>query len=525
MKRQVPASHLQLLDELQDYLRLRGIRGWIVGGYVRDLLLDHPSSDMDIAIDSDATGLARSFADATGGSWVPLDDERGVARIVWTTAAQRAGWPHMLDLVRLRAPDLEGDLRGRDFTINAIALSLDDAGSFTDEQLIDPLGGIADLRQRIIRVAGPTALSDDPLRMLRAVRLAATLQLQIAPEVEAEIRAEHHQITRVAAERVRDEFIKLLTLPRAAQWLEYLDDVRLLTTLIPELEPARDCTQPGAHYLSVLPHLIETVAAAEWLMSQMSNDERDNLQASAPVPDAVRAIPELTGRLPYTEQIRERLHEQVDNAMRSALFKLAVLLHDVAKPQTKAIKPDGGLSFYNHPEIGAKIAYAVAQRLRVSRAGADYIRTIVREHMRPGQLSELGPGLTHRAIYRFFRATGAAGPEVLLHSLADHLATRGPQLRPEGWYAHLSWTGTLLELYYEAGETLRPQPLVRGDDLIQELQLAPGPIIGHLLEEIREGQAAGEVRTRDDALALARQVLLVTRQGPLVGQQEDEQRT
>jgi len=238
----------------------------------------------------------------------------------------------------------------------------------------------------------------------------------------------------------------------------------------------------------------------------------------------MRAIPGLTARLPYAERIWARLAEPVDGVPRAALFKLAVLLHDVAKPQTRALKPDGGVSFYDHQSIGAEIAWEVTRRLRLSRAAGEYVRLIVREHMRPGQLNELGSALTERAVYRFFRATGEAGPEVLLHSLCDHLAMKGPHLRAEDWHDHVEWTAKMFEAFYERSETVRPQPVVRGDDLMRELGLAPGPEIGRLLEEVREAQAAGEIHTRDEALELARRSSVVMRHALLVRQQEDEQR-
>ncbi|MDQ5851775.1 MAG: polynucleotide adenylyltransferase, partial [Chloroflexota bacterium] len=262
----IPEGHVELLRALQSHLQSCGARGWLVGGYVRDLFLGRVSGDIDIAVDGDALALSRSFADTTGGSWVPLDEKRNAARIVWPTAAAGAGWPRIVDLARLRAPTLEGDLRGRDFTINALAVPLDQAGNFDGTQLIDPLGGLHDLRQGILRLCSPRAILDDWLRMLRAVRLGALLDFRLADDLDAELRARHALIKDVAAERVRDELLKLLALPHAARWVRYLDEVGLLTSIIPELEPARTCDQPVVHFLPVLAHLLEAVVAAEWLI-------------------------------------------------------------------------------------------------------------------------------------------------------------------------------------------------------------------------------------------------------------------
>jgi poly(A) polymerase/tRNA nucleotidyltransferase (CCA-adding enzyme) len=214
----------------------------------------------------------------------------------------------------------------------------------------------------------------------------------------------------------------------------------------------------------------------------------------------------ITAPLPFAERILARMQQpMMAGHRRYALFKLATLLHDVAKPQTKQIKPDGGVSFYDHQMIGAEIAGVIGQRLRLSRDAIGYIQLVIREHMRPGQLNALGDELTMRAVYRFGRDTGDAAPDVLLHALCDHLAVRGPMLSVAGWAQHVAWSGDMLEALWTPQHTAQPTRLVTGDDLIQALGIQPGPIVGQLLEAIREAQFVGTIRTRDDALAFARQ--------------------
>ena len=501
---QIPAEHVELLQVLHAHVEQAGARAWLVGGYVRDLLLGRSTGDVDLAVDGDAPELARGFADETGGSWVLLDAATGTARIVWTAAT--APRISVVDWARLRAATIEDDLRARDFTINALALPLADAVGAGAGMLLDPLGGRHDLHAGVLRACGPTALRDDPLRMLRAVRLGAQLGLRISDELDAAVRAHRALITNVAWERVRDELLKILALPDAGKWVMYLDEVRLLTALMPELEPARDCDQPFFHFLPVLGHLLEAVVAADWLIAQIDNSLAI-LPRPTQMPVAVETIPELAARFPYAERIVERFREIVDGVPRAALFKLSVLLHDVAKPQTKAPKPDGSVSFYDHQTIGADVAYTIARRLRLSRAAAEYVRLIVREHMRPGQLSDLGAELSSRARYRFFRDTRDAAPEVLLHSLCDYLAVKGPKVQPASWEANVAWTAEMLEALYGEVQVTQVEPLLRGDDLIRDLGLAPGPTIGHLLEQVREARASGEISTREEALSLARQVL------------------
>lgn len=525
MTHTLPDNLVAVLRELAAFCAARGVAAWLVGGAARDLALGLVPHDLDVAVDASGLELARRFADAIDASFVVLKDERGAGRVVPRTPNGESRL--MLDLVQLQAATIEADLALRDFTINALALPL--ATFDQPDTLIDPCGGLADLAARQLRPCSPQSLPNDPLRMLRAVRFGALLDMQITPELDTAIRHYAPRITQPAAERVRDELLKLLTTPHAAPWLHYLDDVRILTRIFPELEPARDCDQAG-HFLPVLAHSLETVTVLEWLLAGLYLDSESAHPSASPPPRifasspphllvsspphlpassqpvSVQTYPDLPRTLAYAAHLREHLAEPPGgSAPRVALFKLATLLHDNAKPQTKQHKPDGGISFYGHQDLGADVAHAIAQRLRLGRHEANYVARVVREHMRPGQLRSAS-GVTPRAIARFFRDTGPAGPDILLHGLADHMASRGPRIDPLDWREHLAWTDALLEtLWGQPPE--RRQPLVTGHDLIQQLGIAPGKVVGNLLREIQEAQAAGEISTTDEALVLARQML------------------
>lgn len=480
-----------LMQMIASFCEERAISAWLVGGTVRDLLLGRTPTDIDIAVAADGLSLARACADQTGGAFVALDSERGAGRVVYGT--------QVVDLVQLRAPTIEADLSLRDVTINALAIPLGVVAATPElstclSALIDPCGGRHDLDMRKLRACAPSSLLDDPLRILRVARFAAVLHMEITPEMDSAIRRHAPLIVAVAGERVREELLKLLSCPAAVRWLCYLDEVRVLTRLFPELEPARTCDQPIVHFLPVLGHLLETVVCIEWLL--------DDVPCGA-VPAAVQAHPDLERCPPYIARLRQHCAERGSSGYpRAALLKLAALLHDNAKPQTKQPKPDGGVSFHDHQKMGARVTQGVSQRLRLSRHESAYIAMIVREHMRPGQLMQLDV-LTQRAIVRFFHDTGEAGPDILLHGLADHMAARGPQIDPAYWRSHLAWTGKMLDAYWHTPEK-PPPPLVNGAVLIAELGLQPGRLIGALLSEIKEAHAAGEIQTREEALALAR---------------------
>jgi len=321
------------------------------------------------------------------------------------------------------------------------------------------------------------------------------------------------------------ELVTLLQLPGTVVGLRALDQADLLTRIIPELEPARATDQPHVHFLPVLAHSLETVCAVEWLLDelQVAGDEnreprtknREDVADSSklktqkvePVlPVAVQTHPDLHYQSVYAEESRRHFAEQVGGEPRAALFKLAALLHDIAKPATKQAKPGGGVSFHEHQTIGGEVALDVARRLGFDEEAARYIRLVVREHMRPGQLGVLDE-VTQRAVARFFHATAGAGPDVLLHLLADHMATRGPQIKVASWLRQAAWVDALLDTIW--GEQIQyTRPLLNGDELMHALGIAPGPLVGRLLAEIGNAQASGEISTVGEALGLAKKILV-----------------
>jgi tRNA nucleotidyltransferase/poly(A) polymerase len=475
----------------------RGIQVWVVGGVVRDALLERPVHDWDFAADRDALGLARAVGDTLGGAYFPLDTERGAGRVI---LAAEHGVRLELDFAVLRGDDLESDLAARDFTINAMAL--DKAGT-----LVDPVGGEADLKAKRIRATSKHAFQNDPVRVLRATRLEAELGFEIEPQTAAWIRRDAPLLTRPSAERLRDEFARGMALPGASIYVQRLDELGLLSHVIPELESLKGVIQSPPHRFDVWRHTLAIVDTLEMVVAAVTGAPlRPRLHALANVPPAVwgdtaRVLSQFSG------DVREHLAVVFcDDRDRALLLKLAALLHDVGKPETWSEGEDGYIHFYGHEPAGARIAAARLRKLRFSRDEVKRVRTIVEGHLRPPHLAR-AEKVTRRAVYRYFRATGDAGVEIVLLSLADHLATWGPNLREQRWARRLEVAELLLSHYFERREeTIAPPPLVSGHDLMTELGLEAGPEIGRLLEALREAQAAGEVQTREEALALAAQM-------------------
>jgi poly(A) polymerase len=389
---------------------------------------------------------------------------------------------------------IEQDLAKRDFTIDAMAINLDQLGKdYTDLQLIDPFNGLDDLQQGVIRAVSETAFQSDAVRLLRAARLAAELGFSIEAQTESLIQRYCHLIAGIAGERVREELLRLLAMPQAGQFLAYLDKLGLLTVMIPELISTKGVVQPKEHFWDVFDHSIKTVVAASFLLRQETWD-----YASA---DALATVP-------WSETLAQHFELKVSHgSTRSSLFKLAALLHDIAKPQTKAIEADGHMRFLGHAKDGATIAVNILERLRFSGKEIKLVETMIRHHLRPLQMSHTGLP-THRAIYRYFRDTGEAGIDILFLSLADHLATRGPHLDIFEWREHTQLIEYLLSQRFQEEKVVMTPKLIDGHDLINVFGLSPGPKIGKLLETVREAQAVGELVTKDEALVYIRRQLL-----------------
>ncbi len=480
-KLRIDSEALALLARIGGFLARQGVQGYLTGGFVRDILLGRDTADIDIAVTGDALDIAPGLAAALGGRCFPLDEVNRVGRIAIPAEATRTGEKWQIDLSMITG-NIENDLSRRDFTVGAMAINLEQLDSI---QLIDPFGGRDDARGGRIRAVSEAAFAADPVRLLRGIRLAAELGFTIDSETELFIQRHSHLVTAIAAERIREELVRLLLVPRSSEFLRYLDRLGLLTAIVPELAELKGVEQPPEHFWDVFNHSVETVAAVEFLLRQGTIE-----YVSPAVLEVVPWSEELTGHF---------AREVAGGSTRGALLKLAALLHDIAKPRTRAVHEDGRLRFLGHARQGADIAAGILERLRFSTREARLVETMVRHHLRPGQMGqEWQP--TRRAIYRYFRDTGDAGVDTLFLSLADHLATRGPKLDLAGWQEHARMVEYVLAQRQQP-ETILPPKLIDGHDLINVLGVRPGPRIGELLELVREAQAAGEVATREEALA------------------------
>ena len=443
----------------------------------------------------DVLKIARRVGNSLLAAYFPLDAERQTARLVLN---QPDGHRIKLDFAAMRGLDLESDLRSRDFTINAMAMPLG-----TGSELIDPLGSIGDLQRKVLKACSPAALLDDPVRVVRAVRLAVALMFRIDPDTNHKIREAAPKLVNVSSERIRDELFRILDGPQTASGIRLLDFFDALPVTLPEVVQLKGIVQPPPHIANVWDHTLDVMQRLDKILAALAVDYDEENVASW----AMGLISVRLGR--FRQQISDHLKASLnpDRSLRSLLF-FAALYHDIGKPCTRQEDSAGRTRFFEHEHVGARLVSQRGRELRLSNEEIERLSTIVENHMRPLLLAQTGRNLSRRAIYRYFRATNAAGIDICLLSLADTLATYGPTLPRGTWMQQLNVVRALMEAWWERPEqTVNPPALVNGNDLMQVFELTPGPLIGQLLDAIREAQADGQVYTREQALCLAREFM------------------
>jgi poly(A) polymerase len=443
---------------------------WIVGGAVRNAVLGREVLDLDLAVAGDPGAAAKDIAAEIGEHAFELSAEFGT----WRVTSRRRGW--QIDATALRGEGIESDLAARDFTIGAVAIPL------RGGEEIDPFGGLADLAERRLRAVGEGSFAADPLRLLRAPRLAAELELEIEPSTVALARADASKAADPAGERQLAELRQLVGGPDPLRGLELLSELGVTAVVLPELDHLRGVEQGPNHHLDVHDH---TMAVLEHTLEVES--------------DLQRFAGERAGEV--AALLAEPLADEVDH--RTAL-RFGALLHDIGKPATRA-EVNGFVGFRGHDQVGAEIIGSICQRLRASRRLTQHLEALAQHHLRLGFLIPEMP-LPARRIHEYLRATDPVTVDVTLLTVADRLSARGigPIASPEMVAAHLELAREMIAAALDWRREGPPKPLFRGDELAAELGIEPGPELGSALAELEAAQYAGEITDRAGALEYLR---------------------
>lgn len=444
---------------------LAGRPAWIVGGAVRDAALGRTIEDLDLAVPADPGPPARAIASELGGHAFELSAEFGTWRVV-----SDRGW--QVDVTTMRGAGIEDDLAERDFTIGAVAAPL------RGGEPLDPFDGLRDLAEGRLRAVGAHSFEADPLRLLRAARLAAELGLEVEPETVALAQAAAGRAADPAGERQLAELRQLLGGPDPMRGLALLDQLGLTAVVLPELKRLQGVEQGPNHHLDVYGH---TLAVLEHALEV----ERD--------------LPRFAGE--RAVEVDALLEEPLaDEMSRRTALRFGALLHDIAKPQTRA-EHDGFLSFRGHDREGVEVIGGICARLRASRRLTGHLQGLALHHLRLGFLIPEMP-LPPRRVHAYLRATGDVAVDVTLLTVADRLSARGkgPIASPEMVAAHLDLARQLVAAGLDWRREGPPPPLLRGDELAAALDIEPGPTLGEALGELEAAQFAGEVSDRAGAL-------------------------
>jgi poly(A) polymerase len=463
------------LDELNSEPRVRAARevvgdGWIVGGTVRDALLERPLRDLDLAVPGDPRPAAREMARAIGGTAFQLSEEFGAWRVVSKDHS------FTCDIAPLQGTTIDEDLAQRDFTVNAIAVPLQGGDP------IDPHAGRKDVEARALRVL-PGAYSADALRPLRLARLATELGFAPDTETERQTLSAAPATTQASPERIFAELRRLVIADRVLEGLALADRLGLIAAVLPELAALHGVEQSHFHHLDVHGHTLE-------VLREQLTIERD--------PDGVFG-PELGPR------VRELMQEPLaDELTRAQGLRFAALTHDIAKPATRQVLPNGRVTFIGHDAAGEEVISGICRRLRTSEKLREFLGAIARHHLVLGFLVHERP-LDRAAVYRYLRTCSPVEVEVTILSCADRLATRGKNAE-RAIELHLELARELMAAALEWRAEGPPKAPIKGNRLAKELGIEPGPELGALLAELAEARYTGEATTPDEAVALAKRL-------------------
>tara|TARA_Y100000590_G_C15744919_1_gene1021613 strand:+ start:3450 stop:4946 length:1497 start_codon:yes stop_codon:yes gene_type:complete len=474
--------------DIKRFFITHGIQAYLVGGAVRDACLNRFTQDLDVIIMSPDTHVSSRLAEVLKGKCISLDAGRNIDRIVFENNNLTVDITHIDN-----SKPIENNLIERDFTIDAIAVSLTQLESDTKSKLIDPTNGFIDLQNSLIRATSEGAFKSDPIRMLRGIRLSVQLGFVIDHNTEEWIKKHSGLLSNVSNERIRDELLKILSSPNISSSLYKLDSLNLLSVIIPELDSCKGISQPNEHFYDVFRHSVETPGMLELILSDSTGSP------------AVKLVPRFDKWDTFFQQ------NLADGASRSTFLKLAALLHDIAKPQTKTIENNGRIRFLGHGNLGAETSQAIMDRLRFSKKASEYVSDIVKHHLRPSQLAPKGLMPSKKAIYRYYRDLKDVSIDTIYLNLSDYMAAKGDKILESSfdlsdWERHCKVASVILNNKQKDDPDMYLR-IVNGYDLMSELGLEPGPVVGKLIDLIGESYAAGEINTRREAIDFARTLI------------------
>lgn len=438
---------------------------YLVGGSIRDLLLNREIKDLDFVVFGDVKNFAGQVADRLKGSFIELDTDMGTYRVALQGSL-------LLDFNKAKGETIHEDLCARDFTINAMAYPLDYGWPVDKEKIIDPFAGKADLEKRKIRHLCENTFCEDPLRMLRAVRFMAQLNFEIEDETINLIRRNSEKIRDISGERITSELFNIFGQRRTYYYLGFLDKhLDLMDKIFPEVQEMKNIGECKYHVVDSWTHSIYTVKVAE-----------NVIYANGFFEDHIRKA--------YENHTNEII---AGDRSRLQLVKLGALLHDIGKPSARRVDSKGRVRFRGHELTGAEIAREYAERLKLSTREKEILQRYIILHMSPLQ-SYKENDVSGKALYKMFNEMGDETLDILLIALADIIATRkllDPREEMGMFKVHIEYIANNYLTRYIPLKKI--SNFVTGKDVMEILHLSEGERVGKILDEIKRALYFGEI--------------------------------
>lgn len=439
---------------------------YLVGGTVRDFYLGLESTDRDIIVmDEDAREFALKLSELFQATFVPLDEENKIYRIVLPDKI------NYIDVTNPVGDSIEKDLMRRDLTINAIAVNI------RTGELIDISGGVTDIKNKCINYVNELNFVDDPLRLLRVYRFQALYGFQLAPETINAVCKYSDLIHKPAVERINYELLKLFGGEYAHVALENMNKTWILEEIFPFVKELKQVPPNSHHHLDLFHHSIETVKQVQILYNEASDDVKNHLS-----------------RIDF------------GGFPRLAHLKLAAFMHDIGKFSTWTIE-EGKHRFIKHDDVGAKMSVKILKDLHFSNKQIDYISSMIKYHIYPSHVMT-SPQITEKIMMRYVRKMDTNAIDTIILAQADRLSARGPEITDQIVERNITSLNMLLKFYLEAKETLKPLPkLLSGNDVMQILNIKPSKRLGEIMDALHEAQISGDVITKEHAIEFVKNLV------------------
>lgn len=456
-----------IIDRIKDDFVLNNLASffdnkmYLVGGAVRDYLLDKETFDRDlIVVDIEAREFSLMVSEFFNGTFIPLDEDNKIYRVVLPDKV------NFIDITNPVCNSLEKDIMRRDLTINAVAVDIKSG------EIVDYAGGLVDFDNKVLKGVQEVNFEDDPLRLLRIFRFHSLLGFEVSQELMDISKKYANLINQPAKERIQYELMKLFSGRYADNALLLMDEAGLLDLLFPFVLELKQIPPNLHHHLDLFHHSIETVHQVQKFYDCAVDDVKIHM-------------------------------DKVDfgGFSRLAHLKLAAFMHDIGKFSTWTIEPDTGRHrFIKHEDVGSKMVPDILRNMCFSNKQIEYVKYIVKKHMYPTAVVS-APDLSEKVMMRYVRKSEDNAIDTILIAQADRLSAQGPEITHEIVEENIAALNKLLYFYLDALKTLEPLPkLLDGKDIMRILNIKPSKELGEIISALEEAQINGEVVTKDDAV-------------------------